>query len=138
MAKRTENQDNLKKFQQRLKELDGQLVPSPSLPPEALMSHLAKEGHILLATEAKAAPLKPSPQKDESKRLSNTLASTSKNPYIRARAQILSGWANNPRTAWRAKEIESMEAGRIPKDRHYDEFVKEVAELGDKLSNPKK
>lgn len=134
MAKRIENEENLKRYLERMKELEGQLVPSPDLPTEQLMIHLAKEGEALLAAEAKLPPKKVVgkivPKKDESSRLSNTLAASSKNPYIRARQQVLMKYPE-----WRRKEIATIEKNGDFDNKHYQDFVKEVAALGDKLSN---
>lgn len=130
MAKRTENEANLKRYQERLKELEGQLVPSPDLPLEQLMDHLAKEGAAILNAEAKTKPAKKIvPKKDESQRLSNSLAASSKNPYVRARHQILMAYPE-----WRRKEIATLEKTGNTDDKHYKDFVHEVAILGDKLS----
>ena len=54
-----------------------------------------------------------------------------KNPYIQARNVILMKWLKDSRTAWKAKGIQSMEEGKIPKDSHYEEFCKMIVELGD-------
>lgn len=114
---------------------------SPKLSPEKLIQHLAAEGATLLAAEENPKPTKvvgkiQSKETDEVK-LTETLGLTSKNPYIRARVQILMAWMKNPKTAWKAREIESMEKGQIPMTKHYDEFVKTIADLGDQLSNQK-
>ena len=53
------------------------------------------------------------------------------NPYIKARNQLFVKWAKDPRLAWKVKEIQAMESGSVPKDRFYDDFVHEVAALGD-------
>lgn len=131
MAKKTENEDNLKRYKERLKELEGQLVPSPDLPTEQLMEHLAKEGEALLAAEApKKVVGKIVPKKqDETPRLNTALAAASKNPYVRARAQVLMKYPE-----WRRKEIATMERTGNTDNKHYEDFVHEVATLGDKLS----
>ena len=57
------------------------------------------------------------------------------NPYVKAREEILGIWNSDPNMKWRATEIAEMESGKIPKTKHYDDFVHDVAILGDKLSN---
>ena len=103
---------------------------------EESLTELVKEGHRLLAAEEKKknpcppVPTAPvPPKKDDTKRLESNLASTSTNPYVRARIQIL-----NKMTALARGVIEKMEKGELPKDRRYDEFAKTVMNLGDKLS----
>jgi hypothetical protein len=89
-----------------------------------LMRQLAAEGDELLAKENKTT--KPTPPKDETKKLDKKLASISPNPWVRARTKILNDYPE-----WRRKEIENMENGKYPKDYHYDDFVHEVRILGD-------
>jgi cytochrome c-type biogenesis protein CcmH/NrfG len=138
MAKRTENDENLKKYQARMEELkrDGGLVPSPELPPEKLIQHLAAEGAKLLAAEEKTKPAKVvgkiQPKKTDEVKLTETLGLTSKNPYIRARIMVLQKYP-----AWRRSEIGTMEQNGDINNKFYEEFVREVAALGDKLSSTK-
>ena len=130
MSKKTENDENFKKYQERMERLQAEnLVPPPELPIDQLISYLAAEGMKLLEAEAKAKkPMVPKAKKDDSLKLDNSLAASSKNPYARARAQVLSKMA-----AWKRKEIEEMEkTGNLNNDR-YKDFIAEVAKLGDTL-----
>jgi len=56
------------------------------------------------------------------------------NPYVRAREEVLEGYVQNNRQ-WRKAEVLSMEAKGDTDNRHYLDFVKEVARRGDELSN---
>jgi len=122
----------------------GVLTPRPAgLTEEQYLIHALKEGYALLAAEAKPAPpnafgAKPVPPKLDSvtpdaSKLQDALALKSTNPYIRARATVLSKMLPSARSV-----IEKMEAGTLTKDARYDKFVEEVSELGDKISNIKK
>lgn len=86
---------------------------------------MVAEGNELLKKEEHEKTIEevPSPQK-----------TPETNAYKKAWNQILEKWKKSPNTAWRAAEIEQMIKGNLPKDRHYDEFVKLVAELGNTLS----
>lgn len=85
------------------------------------------EGEALLAQEEKATEKKTI---NEPKKLETKLGSSSPNPYIQARSQILTKYPVEKR-----KLIELMEKGETPKDHRYDTFVKEITKLGDSLSN---
>jgi hypothetical protein len=135
MAKK--NEDNMEEY---LKKMNKDLIPAP-VSKEKFSEHnciteALKEGNRLLAEEEKSKG-KSSPKQDDKKKLDTALSTSSKNPYVQARIQVLNGWKKDPHTAWRVNEIESMENGTIPKDYHYDEFVRAVADLGDTLSNQK-
>lgn len=71
--------------------------------------------------------------KDETSKLESSLATNSKNPYVRARAEVLSKMIKSKRI-----EIEERERTGKTDARIYDEFVKEVQRLGDKYSNEMK
>lgn len=131
MAKKT-NEENFKKYQERLAELQkqGNLVPSPDLPVPQLISHLAAEGEKLLNAETTKVVGKVRPKIDDTKKLDMALALSSKNPYIRARIMIL-----QKLPTWRKKELAEMEKTGNINNKHYEEFVHEVAILGDSLSN---
>ncbi len=86
-----------------------------------------KEGEILILVEEK---LKDKAAGTEAKKLETKLGSSSPNPYIRARCEIISKMPESRRLA-----IEQMEKGEKPKNHVYDDFVKEVTKLGDKLSD---
>jgi len=139
MGKRIENDEKLKKYQARLDELkkEGNLVPSPNLPDEKLIQHLAAEGAKLLDAEAKTVPIKVvgkvQPKKSDDAKLTETLGLSSKNPYIRARIMVLKKYPQ-----WRRNELRDMEQSGNINNKFYDEFVHEVAILGDTLSNEKK
>lgn len=102
---------------------------------EETLSELVVAGYKILEAEAKAkggippVPTKPVPPKDDMKRLESQMASTSDNPYIKARIQIL-----NKMTPIARGIIEKMEKGELPKDSRYDSFAQAVANLGDKFS----
>ena len=138
MAKRIENQENLKRYQERLAQLqkEGNLVPSPNLPTNELIQHLAREGEELLKAEGKANIVPPvgkiQPKKDimdETRKLTENLGKSSKNPYIRARIMVLEKLPE-----WKRHELARMEQTGNTNNRYYDEFVHEVAILGDSLS----
>jgi len=126
MSKKT-NEENFKKYQERMEQLQrsNQLTPSPDLPPQKLIDHLASEGEKLLAKDPKYTA-----GKDESAQLTKTLAISSKNPYLRARIQIL-----EKMPSWRKKEIAEMERTGNINNQFYDDFVHQVAMLGDSLGN---
>jgi len=131
MAKKTENDENFKKYRENMDRAEqDKMVPPPELPIAELISYLAAEGAKLLEAEEKAKKTTPKlkPKVDDSAKLNDSLASTSKNPYVRARALVLSKMA-----AWKRKEIEEMEKnGNMDNDR-YKDFIAEVAKLGDTL-----
>lgn len=130
MGKQIENSENLKKYQARLKELEqeGALTPPPILPDDELIRHLAAEGNQLLDIDAKTSKKK-TVSHDKAK-LEAVLGLTSKNPYIRARTAILLKYPADKRNA-----IKDMETSGNINNFRYDAFVKEVAALGDQLSD---
>lgn len=127
MGKKQINEENYKRYLERLAEMQktGDLTPSPDLPLNELMGHLAAEGEKLLKSEEKTKPVV-----DESKKLDMALGLSSKNPYIRARVMVLQKMPK-----WKRNEIHDMERTRNINNPHYEEFVHEVAILGDNLSN---
>lgn len=139
MGKRTENDENLKKYQARLEELkaEGNLVPSPNLPDDKLIVHLAAEGEKLLKAEGiKSQDVKITFKGKTAKaqeKLEEKLGSSSANPYVRARIMVLKKYPE-----WRRNELRDMEQTGNINNKFYDEFVHEVAILGDTLSNEKK
>ena len=70
--------------------------------------------------------------KDESKELESTLAKKDANPYIQARAEVLSKMNKACRN-----QILEMEATKDTENRIYKHFIDSVAELGDTLGNKK-
>ena len=122
----------------------GNIVPRPNgLSDEQYLLVALKEGYALLAASEKPAlpnvlgkvppVLKPSKTDSvtpEPSKVQDALAQKSTNPYIRARATLLTQMLPSARSV-----IEKMEAGTLTKDARYDTFVKAVAELGDKISN---
>ena len=129
MGKRTDNEENLKRYLERLAELqkEGNLVPSPDLPTDKLIQHLAAEGEKLLKTSKVIGKVQP--KKNDKEKLSNALGLTSKNPYIRARIMVLQKYP-----AWRRAEIGRMEQAGDINNKFYEEFVHEIGIVGDKLS----
>lgn len=133
MGKQTDNEENLKRYQARLKELEkeGILTPPPNLPDDELIRFLAAEGTKLLATEPKKPRVMPKEAVAKEKaKLEDVLGITSKNPYIRARVAVLRKYPE-----WRRNEIRNMEQSGNLNNKFYAEFVKDVAELGDQFSN---
>jgi hypothetical protein len=61
-----------------------------------------------------------------------SLPPSSGNPYIQARHEVLSKYSE-----WRRNEIAVMEKTGNIDNRYYNDFVHEVAILGDKLSEKK-
>jgi hypothetical protein len=102
---------------------------------EESIAEAVAEGFKLLEEEekgkskAKASDILGYDPNSDKKRLETKLASTSDNPYIRARIQIL-----NKMTPTARAIIEKMENGKLEKDSRYDAFVKAVEILGDQLS----
>lgn len=95
------------------------------------IAKLVAEGNALLVEEEKQKAKKPAaPLKDESKKLETKLASTSSNPYVRARIEALNKLGEDKKAI-----IEKMEKGLLPKDSRYDEFCKQVRIRGDQLSD---
>ena len=113
------------------------IKPRPKGLSEAQYFALAlKEGHAMLDAEEKAQAVaaakktpKPSVTPSPSK-VQDALAKTSTNPYLRARATLLDQMLPSYRLV-----IEKMENGTLTKDTRYDSFVREVTELGDKISS---
>ena len=94
---------------------------------EEILDELVAEGMKLLEEDEK---LQKKSIISETKKLESSLGLTSPNPYVRARMEILSKMSNDKR-----KVIEEMENGTKPKDHRYDEFVRLVAQLGDKMTS---
>lgn len=101
---------------------------------ERQIVEMVKEGNALLTAEAasNAPSKKDSVNPDPKTAVQDALAATSSNPYIKARAKVLSDMLPSLRAV-----IEKMEAGTVPKDARYDQFCLKVAEIGDKLSSSK-
>lgn len=135
MSKKTENDENFKKYQERMIRLQEEnLVPPPELPIDQLISYLAAEGTKLLEAEEKAKKpiIKPKAKVDDITKLNNALAASSKNPYVRARAIVLEKMPE-----LRRKELAEMEKTGNINNTKYKEFVAEVTKVGDGLSNQK-
>ncbi len=100
---------------------------------EETLGELVAQGYKLLEEDSKtpaAAPKKKTAKKDDTKRLEKKLASTSTNPYVRARVDVLNKMNPEARSV-----IEKMEKGLLPKDLRYETFCKAVRILGDQLSD---
>ena len=103
------------------------MVNQPTNDMNLLMNHLAAEGKVLLERE------ETNPQKKfVSKTLEDTLGQNSKNPYIRARIQVLKDL-----DPMRRREIAEMEVNGNTDNFRYNDFVKMVRTLGDRFSNMK-
>jgi len=103
---------------------------SKSLSEEELIRLAIIEGNRMLAEEEKNGKPKSSPIIKKTK----PVAAGKTNPeiFIKAKAQVLERWKKNVGHAWKAADIEKMDAGLKPKDRLYDDFVKEVVEQAEK------
>lgn len=84
------------------------------------------EGNALLAAEAKKDSVKPETKKTFQAAMKKVLD----NPYTKAHKEILEKMDAEKRSL-----IERMERGETPKTHLYDDFAKEVRQLGDQLSN---
>jgi len=120
--------DNLEKYKESLKGETN--IPKESLkreknaPQDPLIDALRAEGDKLLEADKKK-----SPKKTESKVLETALGEMSANPYVKARFKVLKTFPE-----WRRREVEEMEKTGNINNPHYDDFVKQVAKLGDSLS----
>jgi hypothetical protein len=116
MSKKTENQDdNLKKYRERLKQFSQEDLTPPSR--ELTIDEIAAEGEKLLAKSSTPPPV-------EVKR-----PVSKNNPYFQARNQLLAKYPD-----WKQGELLKMERERNTNNRFYMEFVEEVIFLGDQLS----
>ena len=122
--KQAEKDDNFKKYQTRLSEYKPEdLVP----PTKALtIDDLAAEGAKLLG-DTKIAPTA-TPVVEAKK-----LKITTDNPYVQARLTVLKKYPQ-----WKQVELTKMEECGNLNNRHYEQFVKEVIELGNHLSEKQK
>lgn len=121
--------DEFDKFK---KNIDKNNLDIPDKETEETLDQALKEGNAMLEAE-EAAKNAVTPCNNIVLTTSVITTPTEKNVYKRAHDQLIAKWLKNGKIAWRAKEVMEMEAGTIPKDYHYDEFVKEVAILGDSL-----
>lgn len=118
MNKKTDNEENFKRFQARLEEMKHlNLKPLDHQP---TIDELAAEGAKLLEADGM-----PPVVKNEVKKLSAALGKSSKNPYTRAWAELI---AKHPK--WRQEEFEKKLDTAA-----YRDFCKEVKLLGDEYSN---
>jgi len=113
------NSENYKAY---LKKFDRTNIPITKK--QESYADLIKEGNRLLEEEEKLQKIEPVKPSIPSKSIGN--------PYANAREELLSIWRKNQNLAWKAKEIEDMESGKIPKNHYYDEFAKAIIEIGDK------
>jgi len=97
--------------------------------PQDLMRLLVRQGDLLLAAEEAE---KNKTSSTSSKALEDSLAAKSKNPYVRARVQVLAKLPAELR-----KRVEQMETTKDVKNPIYERFTKAIALLGDKLSEEK-
>lgn len=119
--------ENLRKYRAHLSEIGTKnLVPPKNTERNALMKELAAEGMKILAEEEKST----SNPCGERKKLTEALANSSSNPYIRARNKVLMDLPEE-----RRKSIEEMEKTGKTNNRIYDEFVKMQRTIGDKFSS---
>lgn len=125
---------NMEKYKAHLKARGyDKLIPMDNPPSDLnqLMNRLAAEGRELLEKEKltglkKLVPEKPTPAKV----LESALGLIDKNPYVRARAQVLKDLPADKR-----KAIEEMERTGNTENTRYSEFLKMVRVLGDRFSD---
>jgi hypothetical protein len=122
MAKNNVNND---KYWESVKLRGYDKLPQPTH--VETIEELAAEGERLLQAEGKLPTPTPS---NDSKRLQDTLAAATDNPYVRARVKIL-----NDLPKERRERIEQMEKAKNTDNLIYDQFVKMVVKLGDQLSD---
>lgn len=120
-----------KNFKDDEKNLSRHNLPIPDH--KETIQELVAEGNKLLEQDEKNSSSTVAKPSVSPAPTAPVLSSDSKNPYIRARIQLLNQWKKDPRTAWKAEEIENMERKKETNNRHYDEFVHEVRLLGDTL-----
>jgi superfamily II DNA helicase RecQ len=121
-AENTEKFNNkLRDFAERLRAKERKnLKPTVALPS---INDMLTEGEKMLKDE-KTLP----PSTTKTKKM--VVRPSNKNPYVQARRQILTEYAE-----WRRDEVARMEKTGDTNNRHYEAFVKSVMELGDQLSN---
>jgi hypothetical protein len=130
MSAKADNDNNFEKYQKRFLSIQTEhLLPPPDLPPDKLISFLAAEGMKLLEAEERAIKKPKVRNTNEQTKLDTVLGMISKNPYIRARHMIL-----EKMSLARKKELEDMEKSGNTDNKKYQDFIKEVAKLGDSLS----
>ena len=116
--------ENFKKYQEYMERNGYNKLPLPKTIPT--ISQLAAEGEKILADEEKKdskttpVPTTPVPPKP-SKALENALGAMSKNPYVKARIDVLKKMSEFAR-----HEIETMEKERNVNNRFYAQFTAEV------------
>ena len=123
--------ENVKRLGEKLKKLAlrrtanerKNLKPTSSIP---TIAEMIARGEKLLKEEAKVKAIT---DLATSQKKTN-LPPIDQNPYIRARHQVLSKYPN-----WRRNEIAEMEKTGNLNNHFYDAFIKDVSDLGDKLSN---
>ena len=82
----------------------------------------------ILIKDVMTSPMEDEKPKDEKKKLEKKLAQNDKNPYVRAREELLS------KSKILRTDIERMEREGNTSTRIYLDFVAQVKTLGDKLS----
>ncbi len=94
---------------------------------EETLTELIQEGQRLLDAEEKKKTRKSAKKGSvKQKKISKNFET---NPYYMAKQILLAGEYKQMKLV-----IEQMDKGEIPKDRMYNEFVKAIAFLGDKMS----
>jgi hypothetical protein len=88
-----------------------------------VLTDILEEGHALLEADLAKTVSKPV----EAIKNTPSVTKTSASLFVNAHKKVLDNWKKNPKTKWRALEVEAIERGEYPKDRFYDEFVQEVA-----------
>jgi hypothetical protein len=129
----TKSEENLIKYLEQIKAKGYDKLKTTSNKQSNLnliMRQLSIEGDILLLQEKQAKDNVP--LKDDKKELESSLAASSKNPYIRARSEIIGKLSPDARK--RLDEIESSKDVNAKNTKAYTDFVKMISALGDKLS----
>ena len=128
MAKKTTNfdDDDIKRLSNNLRRLmnaaEKEKLQSlqPTTPQAISISQLVANGDAIIKQEAE----------DSVKKMSTAEEITSKNPYAQARIIVLKRMP-----AWKRNEIAEIEKTGNKDSRAYGEFIKLVADEGDKLSS---
>lgn len=113
------NKENSDEYVERLKHFNRlNLKKTRGIPS---IGDLIKEGDRILEEEASKKTELPK----------SVLPSSHGNPYVKAKEEILNRWRKSPKSAWKVQEVKNMEDGLKPKDRFYDDFVKEIISLAE-------
>lgn len=122
--------NNEKNLQEYLKKMDRKSIPSKQTSKNLSLSDHIKEGNKLIDEENKlkiSSIVPVSPIKE--------ISPASNNPYAIAKSKILNDYRNDKSKHWIIKEIEKIERKELPENRIYNDFIHQVADLGDKIKD---